>query len=294
MLFLDFCATISSGDVLGFLRDKGVLRRTYPCNKCGRSMASGFFGGSQDGGMFRCAKCKTQKSVRAGSFLVDCRLSLQKFASLLYLLQTEIPYKYIAELLEIEANTVTDYANLLREECSRDLIENADMLGGPGCIVQIDESLLAKAKRTRNNHARPIREQWIFGAYDVQRKVGMIELVDSRDAATLLPLIQSWCLPGTIVVSDGWPAYTGLSTLGFEHRVVIHEQHFVDPETGGHTNNVEAYWQRCKRRFKRMYGTSRELLASHIDEFLWQERHGKTFCTKFENMLGLLYNHYKE
>jgi transposase-like protein len=141
-------------------------------------------------------------------------------------------------------------------------------------------------------HARPVREQWVFGAYDVEEKRGWIQLVDDRSANTLLPLIQEWCLPGTIIVSDGWAAYNGVVNLGFEHRVVIHENHFVDPLTGTHTNNVEAYWQRCKRRFKRMYGTSHALLASHLDEFLWLERNGKTFSDRFFNTLKILRMHY--
>ena len=250
---------------------------------------------ARDGRAFRCSKCKSEKSIRVGSFLVDCHLALDIFASLVYLLQTDMSFKFIAELLDLRADTVGDYANLLREEYGKDLIENGGMLGGPGRIVQIDECLLAKAKRSRNNRARPVREQWVFGAYDVEAKVGWIELVENREADTLLPLIQEWCLPGTVIVSDGWAAYNNIQNrLGFEHHVVIHEHNFVDPVTGVHTNNVEAYWQRCKRRFKRMYGTSRNLLPSHVDEFLWQERHGKTHSGRFNNTLDLLKRHYTQ
>jgi hypothetical protein len=216
-----------------------------------------------------------------------------------------MPLKFIAELLDMCAETVGDYANLLREEYSKDLIANGRMLGGPGHTVQIDESLLAKAKRSRNMHARPVREQWVFGAYDIEAKAGWIQLVENRDAETLLPLIQQWCLPGTAIISDGWGAYCTIRNgivvsshiqdrLGFTHHVVIHEHNFVDPNTGVHTNNVEAYWQRCKRRFKRMYGTSRNLLASHIDEFMWQERWGRTHSKRFFNTLNLLKRYYTQ
>lgn len=295
MDFLSFCSLVSSpSGVLEYLRAQGVLRSTVPCQKCGREMNTQTYSGCGEGCKFRCSKCKTQRSIRFGSFLADCRLSLQRFMSLVYMLQLEVPYKFIAEALQLEADTVTNYANLLREEYGRDLLQNGHMLGGLGHTVQVDESLLAKAKRTRNNHARPVREQWVFGAYDVEDKVGWIQLVDRRDADTLLPLIQSWCLPGTRILSDGWGAYGGLTQLGFEHHVVVHENHFVDPETGIHTNNVEAFWQRCKRRLKRMYGTSRALLASHVDEFLWLDRNGKTFSNRFRNTLALLKRHYSE
>ena len=153
--------------------------------------------------------------------------------------------------------------------------------------------MLSHSKNTRNGHARPVREQWVFGAYDVEKKLGWIQLVENRSSETLLPIIQSWCLPGTIIVSDGWAAYRNFTTLGFRHEVVIHENYFVDPLTGVHTNNVESYWQRCKKKFKRMYGTSRSLLSSHVDDFLWLERYGKTIGSRWENTILLLRRHYQ-
>lgn len=149
--------------------------------------------------------------------------------------------------------------------------------------------MIAKSKNTRNGHARPIREQWVFGAYDTSTKLGWIQLVPNRKGETLLPLINEWCNPGTIIVSDGWAGYSNIrESLGLSHEVVIHENHFVDPVTGIHTNNVECFWQRCKRKLKRMYGANREMLPSHIDEFLWRERHGKTVKERWENTLKLL------
>ena len=120
------------------------------------------------------------------------------------------------------------------------------------------------------------------------QKVGWIELVPDRSSQTLHPIIQEWCLPGTIIASDGWAAYHGIQQLGFEHRVVIHENHFVDPATGAHTNSVENYWQRCKRRLKRIYGTNRNLLPSHIDEFMWLERYGKSISDCWNNLFRTL------
>ena len=54
------------------------------------------------------------------------------------------------------------------------------MLGGPGCVVEIDESLITKAKPTRNAHARPVEETWIFGLFNRVRKIGFIQFVTDR------------------------------------------------------------------------------------------------------------------
>jgi len=62
-------------------------------------------------------------------------------------------------------------------------------------------------------------------------------VVDRRNAATLLPIIQRCVLPGTEVHSDDWGAYRRLQLLPHvsRHRVVVHAQNFVDPRTGVHT-----------------------------------------------------------
>ena len=77
---------------------------------------------ARDGRAFRCSKCKSEKSIRVGSFLVDCRLALDIFASLVYLLQTDMSFKFIAELLDLRADTVGDYALNLFEGRSTERI----------------------------------------------------------------------------------------------------------------------------------------------------------------------------
>lgn len=134
-------------------------------------------------------------------------------------------------------------------------------------------------------HARPTREQWVFGLYDTVKKFGCVEMVPDRSSATLIPLIKKWVLPGTIIQSDGWSAYGGISNHGFQHEVVIHENNFVDPITGVHTNAVEAYWQRCKKKFKRINGAISEMIPSYLDEFMWIERYGKTFIERWNNLI---------
>ena len=86
--------------------------------------------------------------------------------------------------------------------------------------------------------------------------LGYMEVVSSRDAATLLPIIQAHAAPGTIIHSDQWSAYSRVASLPnvASHSIVNHSLHFVDPATGTHTQNIESYWDRVKRRFKYMKG----------------------------------------
>ena len=144
-------------------------------------------------------------------------------------------------------------------------------LGSTGGIVQIDESLIFRRK---SNRGRIGRQQWVFGAYDQRQKRGFCRHVLVRDAATLLPLVQQWVVPGAEVHSDQWRAYGGLTAFGFTHRTVNHSQNFVDPVTGACTNNVEAYWGRIKKGIKRVSGSVGAMKWSHLDEAVYRDWFG--------------------
>ena len=77
-------------------------------------------------------------------------------------------------------------------------INNPEQIGG-GCVVEIDESLFSKRKY---EVGRLVSQQWIFGGYEPETKKGFLVPVANRDAAILLPIIQQWILPGSIVWSD--------------------------------------------------------------------------------------------
>jgi len=86
-----------------------------------------------------------------------------------------------------------------RDICSWQLLQEPISLGGPGRIVQIDESLLVRAKYNRGHQLRA-RQRWVFGVYDPQLKQGFVQLVDDRSADTLLPIIQRTVQPGKLNV----------------------------------------------------------------------------------------------
>ena len=124
--------------------------------------------------------------------------------------------------------------------------------------------------------------------YDRNQKVGIIKFVNDRRAQTLLPIIQENCLPGTTIYSDGWAAYNEVTSLGFQHEVVIHQHEFVVPGTDIHTNNVENFWKRCKSKLKWMSGCLPHILPSYLDEFIWLECFGKSLHERFANTMRAL------
>jgi hypothetical protein len=159
------------------------------------------------------------------------------------------------------------------------LLKHKNLLGkSSSIIVEIDESKFGKR---RYNRGHRVEGNWVFGGteriWNDEKgcyKAGKIflEVVDRRDASTLIPLIKKYIRPGSKVYSDYWRAYGGIPTLEgyrFEHGTVCHEHHFVDTLTGVHTNTIEGRWARVKAAIPcRVYNLL--TLQEYLSEYVWR------------------------
>lgn len=95
--------------------------------------------------------------------------------------------------------------------------------------------------------------------------------VEKGDEQTLLPIIQKWIEPGTIIVSDWWKAYSKLETHGYEYRTVNHSVEFVNKD-GNHTNKIEGHWSHAKCKLPK-FGIRKHLFSTYLAEFIWRYMH---------------------
>ena len=148
--------------------------------------------------------------------------------------------------------------------------------------ISLKLTLVILFGHTLQNHRgrATVNEVWVFGLVDTSctPALGYMEVVQRRDAATLLPIIQAHTRPETIIHSDEWAAYNHVQSLPTvaAHQTVNHSLEFVNSTTGAHTQNVESYWNRSKTKIKRMKGCHQHMLPSYLDKFMWRERHGRT------------------
>ena len=90
----------------------------------------------------------------------------------------------------VNRKSIMDWYNFCCDLCSDDLLCNHVVLGGPGHIVAIDETLVARRK-PGNAQGRPVPEQWCFDDVDFDTGEFFITLVPDRSVATLLPVIHA-------------------------------------------------------------------------------------------------------
>lgn len=239
----------------------------------------------------RKVKCNFKRSLFSGTWFQKSKLSIEKVTmfTTMWLIIQQSPQNFIMRELSITAHTYVDWASFCREVCIHWSENISEKLGGPGQIVELDEAKFGKD--VKDSTGTIIKwGQWVFGG--VERGTGKTFFVPvkKRDKATLLPIIQEWVLPGTIVMTDKWKGYSNLHSCGYEHLTVNHEKEYVDKETGAHTNNIERIWREARANIPR-YGRLEKHFNGYLATFKFKMYHPqvKTRVHYFMKAIASLY-----
>ena len=262
-----------------------------PFCHCGQQMNSGQLSRSIDNHKgWRCPHrpCRNNHGLRKESFFEQSKLQLWQIMSLVHSWcqsagsSRGLSYDHVMDEASIRGKaTVVDWMQFCRDVAVENFLRHPCVIGGEGVIVQIDESLFARRKY---NRGRVVVEQWIFGGWCDDSRTGFLVPVADRSAATLLPLIRRYIRPGSIIHSDMWQAYRGVQAMedmDYNHRTVCHDRHFVDPQTGVHTNGVEGMWSCAKAKVKAMHGTNRSFIMEYCAEFMFKQRYRDDIAEAF-------------
>lgn len=268
-------------NIIDYLVDLRVLKREQNCSFCGEVMAL-----SADKKYFKCRKvrhfldqhkkaqkvrCNTKINRLHDSIFEDSRLNIQKICELICIyLMVQPPHTEML-LMEIQCSrtTICSWTSWIRDMCTLWLHENSEKLGGPGIVVEIDESHVGSYTKGAWG---PAVGRWVFGGYERGTKKLFITSVPDRTAATLIDVIKRWILPGTIIISDRWPGYHSLNSQGFNHLQVNHKVEYVNyevPHLLVHTQGIERSWLELKNRIPKV-GVRKEFFESHLAVFLFK------------------------
>lgn len=237
---------------------------------------------------FTCRKCKATYSIFEGSFFENIHLEIKTVFQIMWLWAAECSSSVARDILNLPRKSIYQQYGFLRDICSWKLLQSEELmqLGGPGIIVQVDESVVTKRKY---NKGRLIKQQWVIGLFDTTTRKGLIIYIPNRLSKTLIDVIIKHVKPGTEIWTDCWSGYKSLKTLGnvspYIHMTVNHSENFVDPTTGTCTNMVEGYWSKFKRHLRKLQVMQSQLLPEHIDQFMWKEHVGESCKNRFNNIL---------
>ena len=93
-----------------------------------------------------------------------------------------------------------------------------------------------------------------------------------RKKKTLMPIIQKYIKPGSIIHSDCWQSYHCLKDLGYIHKTVNHSKQFINYKNGACTNKIKEEWRHARHCMPH-YGVQKGLRYGYLAQFLWKRKY---------------------
>ena len=191
---------------------------------------------------------------------IRARISRAKFRQILRLFALDLTASQIAELTNLNRNTVNRYLTLARSLIA-DFCELASPFAGE---IECDESYFGsrhkKGKRGRGAENKHI----VFGIYKRNGKV-YTEIVKNVQAKTLQRIIKGKVSFDSTVYTDGFRSYDSIVHLGYQkHFRIYHQTNYAVGSV--HINGIEGFWGYAKVRLVKFRGLSKNTFYLHLKE----------------------------
>lgn len=264
-----------------FLKNSGVFYEVSACEECGGPVAL-------YNKKFQCKQkvCQKKVSLFKNSFFSKARIPCNEVIHIGYLWLAGCSHNSIMKITGHSCPTISAYMSYFRNLVINALDNEDCLIGGPGIVVELDESKFGKRKYNRGHR---VEGAWVVGGVErTDARRMFVEVVDDRSAETLNEIIIRNVRPGSIVYTDLWRGYSGLTELGFQHEVVNHSVNFVDPMTGVHTNSIEGTWNGIKFQVPPRNRT-RDDISEHLLEFIWRRKNESNLWDSLIEALKIVY-----
>lgn len=234
------------------------------------------------GKILTCADCRKQFTVKVGTIFEDSALSLQKWFMAIYILTAH--KKGISSLqLSRDINVTQKTAWFMLHRIR--LIAKSKSFNEPlNGIVEADESYIGgkySGKRGRGSENKSA----VFGMVQRQGEIRAMPVKDVK-GKTLKNIINENVQKGSVIMTDEWLAYNGLSKDFTHHRIGHLKKEYV--RGGVHTQNIENFWSLLKRGIIGIYhNVSEKQLHRYVDEFAYRYNSRKiTDSQRFNSALS--------
>ena len=146
--------------MIEFLQERGLLASDMNCHKCQTPMKLVNRAAEKcDKCAWKCPKksCRALTTVRKGSWFYGMKLPLQKIVLIIHQWSGHTPLNITAQNASVSRSTIVQLFQYLRDVCSWKLMSingpQQAQLGGPGVVVQIDESLFRHKSKYHRGRA---------------------------------------------------------------------------------------------------------------------------------------------
>lgn len=171
-------------------------------------------------GIYWCRNCHYQASLTAGTLFNDTHKPLRLwFEAMWYVVNQKsgVSALGLQRVLGLGSyHTAWNWLHKLRRAMVR---PGRDRLSG---VVEVDEIFIGGERPGKRGRGAAGKTLVVVAAEKAEKGIGRIRLRRVNDAAgeSLEPAVWEMVEPGSIVRTDGWRGYNGLTELGYEHQVV--------------------------------------------------------------------------
>lgn len=229
-----------------------------------------------------CWSCKSVVSITADTLAGHSRISLWSWYYLLLLVAnrtTGLAVDNVARQLGVSRLASYRMLCLVRMHIAKIQEQTRELIGGPGILVEIDETWLPRIVYANDPHRTGAI---VFGI----QSEGTIytRVLPDRRADTLIGLIRRMVRPGSIVVTDSHRSYHSLSSHGYQH-ITLNHRIGEWARDGYSTANIESYWTSLKY-FLRSH--NRRLLSHTLPLNLAENSFRQSLRSRGENVFEAL------
>lgn len=259
-----------------YLFNKEIILREVVClGSCKRFLKYEYCENYVDSYCWRCysigcTEYNKRISIRNGSVFENIGKDMRKIFKIILRWCSGQQQHSILSSIDISKPTFRKIMNILNKKMK---IENRNTrkLGGPGTIIQIDETMLnykCKSHRGRSSTNRSDALCIVECAPNITKV--WAEIIPNKRASTIIPIICDRVISGSTIITDEHRSYNSLISHGFIHKSVCHKYNFVDPITQIHTQHVESFNNALKYSIKKMKGILTTKRADFLTEFVWK------------------------
>ena len=213
-------------------------------------------------GLYWCRSCGYQVSVTAGTLFHDTHKPLRLWFEAMWYVTNQksgVSALGLQRVLGLGSyHTAWNWLHKLRRAMVR---PSRDRLDG---VVEVDEIFIGGERPGKRGRGAAGKILVVVAAQEGEKGIGRIRMCRVEDAAgeSLEPAVWGMVEPGSVVRTDAWQGYNGLTELGYQHNIIR-----KDPDLG---NNLLPLANRVASLLKRwLLGTHQGAVQhSHLEYYL--------------------------
>jgi transposase-like protein len=202
-------------------------------------------------GLYKCAACRSQFTVRMGTVFEESHIPLHKWLQAIHLICSSkkgISSNQLHRVLEITLKSAWFLSHRIREAMRSD---DFTPMGGAGAIVEADETYIGRLTGVPKGAKGSAHKNTVLTLVERGGAARSFH-VDTARLGTVMPIVRANIARETAMMTDESGVYRRLGGEFASHDFVTHsKEEYV--RGNAHTNTVEGYYSIFKRGMKGVY-----------------------------------------